>query len=74
MTPTEKIMKWIAVVSLLLGAACIVSFKFIGGTLDDAGIIHEPFILVILGWFLIALSVVSLIVCYLVRGWQRYKK
>ena len=53
---------------LVLGVACFVAFKFSGSTLDAAGIVHEPFLLVITGWSLIVFGIIAGIISGLYRG------
>ena len=56
---------------LLLGLSllCMFGYHLIGGTLDEAGVLIEPFALVPLGWMLLLLSLVSLVV-----QWFRLKR
>lgn len=55
-----KILK-VALVLLILGMACLISFKLIGSTIDELGFVHEPFFLVIIGYFLIVLGIIGFI-------------
>lgn len=59
-THTKKILKF-AALFLILGVACLISFKLTGSTIDESGFLHEPFILVIIGWFLITLGIINFI-------------
>lgn len=56
----EKILK-LALVLLILGVACLIAFKLIGSTIDASGFLHEPFILMVVGWFLIGLGAIHFI-------------
>lgn len=66
----EKTLKLAPLLLLLLGVACLISFLLIGSTVDQLGFLHEPFILVIIGWFLIGLGIISFIVCYGIIGFK----
>lgn len=70
-THIEKILKLAALASLLLGMACLISFKLMGSTIDESGFLHEPFMLVIIGWFLIGLSLISFIFRCIIRVYPR---
>ena len=56
---------------LLLGLSllCMIGYHLIGSTLDESGVLIEPFALVPLGWMLLLLSLVSLVV-----QWFRLKR
>ena len=69
-TYTEKILK-LAALLLLLGMACLISFKLIGSTIDESGFLHEPFMLVIIGWFLIGLGVICFIFRCIIQVYPR---
>jgi Protein of unknown function (DUF3955) len=68
-THTEKILK-LAALLLLLGVVCLISFKLIGSTVDESGFLHEPFMLVIIGWFLIGVGIISFIFHCIIRAYQ----
>lgn len=69
-THTEKILK-LAALLLLLGVVCLISFKLIGTTIDESGFLHEPFMLVIIGWFLIGLGIIGFIFRCIIRVFPR---
>lgn len=46
MTKKTKVFSWISVAFLICAAACVVAFNLIGSTIDENGILHEPFFLV----------------------------
>jgi hypothetical protein len=48
-------------VVICLGLACILSYSIIGSHLDDQGILREPFALIPIGYFFIALGLISII-------------
>jgi len=63
--------------SLGMGLACIFMFKSIGSTIDENGVLHEPFPLLPIGWLFIfgggcLLSVYGTV--RIVRGWMLRRK
>ena len=72
-THTEKILK-LAVLLLLLGIACLISFELIGSTIDEAGFLHEPFMLVGIGWVLIGLGIITFIFRCIIRIYARFSQ
>lgn len=53
--------------SLVIGTACIFTFKSIGSTLDENGVLHEPFPLLPIGWLFILGGMFSLLLYGTVR-------
>ena len=47
---------------LVFGVACLFMFKLIGSTLDEKGVLHEPFPLLPIGWVFILGGIGSLLV------------
>lgn len=64
----------LSLILLVFGAACLIAFKFFGSTIDAAGFVHEPFVLVISGWFLIGLGLISGIINCIYRCGARICK
>jgi hypothetical protein len=51
----KRVLKWVVGLSFLGCAACSIAYVSIGSSLDEQGILHEPFALIPLGWlFLLA--------------------
>lgn len=69
----KKILK-LAACLLLLGAACLISFNLIGSTVDESGLLHEPFILVIIGWLLLGLGIIGLVFHYIMRNHRSHSQ
>ena len=77
MISVRKKVSYLCLVILILGVACLSSFELIGSTIDDKGFLHEPFFLVIIGWFLVGLGTIGLILCciiYSYLGSPRWKR
>ena len=56
----------IGAVFMMLGLACFMAFNMIGSTVDEAGVLHEPFGLLPIGFGLLLIGV--LVVLF---GWLR---
>ncbi|MBM0490660.1 DUF3955 domain-containing protein [Aeromonas jandaei] len=41
----------------VMGLSCFVAFELIGATVDDNGLLHEPFALIPVGFLLVTLGV-----------------
>lgn len=52
---------------LVFGVACLFIFESIGSTLDEKGVLHEPFPLLPIGWVFILGGIGSLLVYGIVR-------
>ena len=52
---------------LAFGGACLFMFKSIGSTLDEQGVLHEPFPLLPIGWLFILGGIGSLLVYGIAR-------
>ena len=52
---------------LAFGVACLFMFKSIGSTLDEQGVLHEPFPLLPIGWLFILGGIGSLLVYGIAR-------
>ena len=42
---------------VVMGLSCFVAFELIGATVDDNGLLHEPFALIPVGFLLVTLGV-----------------
>lgn len=67
----KKLLKLVALL-LLLGMACLVSFQLIRSTIDEFGVLHEPFMLVGIGWILIGLGIIGFIIYAIMRIYTKY--
>ncbi len=52
----------LALLFLLLGAGCLVTYNVIGSHVDEAGILREPFALVPMTWIFLLLGVITFFV------------
>jgi len=59
------------VVLLVMGLACFVAFALIGSTVDENGLLHEPFALIPIGWLLLGLAMLLLLAGVVKRVWLR---
>lgn len=48
----------IILIPLLIGMSCLLAYRLIGSTLDENGIVQEPFGLLPIGFFMILLSII----------------
>lgn len=65
--PLEVIvMVRIGAVFMVLGLACFMAFNMIGSTVDEAGVLHEPFGLLPIGFGLLFIGVLIALI-----GWLR---
>ncbi|WP_157666780.1 DUF3955 domain-containing protein [Aeromonas salmonicida] len=60
------VMVLIGAVFMVLGLACFMAFNMIGSTVDEAGVLHEPFDLLPIGFGLLFIGVLVV-----VFGWLR---
>ena len=65
--PTTAI--WWRIALLCAGAAfvTIITFNIIGSTIDDQGVLHEPFFLIPLFWLLSLSSLITAVVALVIR-------
>lgn len=49
MSKTTKVRTWIASAFIITGIGCILAFNLIGSTVDESGMVQEPFFLIPLG-------------------------
>ena len=49
----------IAIIFLVFGILCLLSFKLIGSELDENGFLREPFFLIPIGWAFLFLGLAS---------------
>lgn len=61
-----KINFYLTIIMIIAGVGCFILFKLIGSTMDSAGILHEPFFLVPIGYLFLLMGMISTVV-YLVR-------
>ena len=58
---------WSFVAFGALGAACFLAFALIGSSVDEHGLLHEPFILVPIGWLSSFVSGICLLASFASR-------
>ena len=61
---------------VVMGLSCFVAFELIGATVDDNGLLHEPFALIPVGFLLVTLGVLlaMLALAHGVMGYRRAGK
>lgn len=70
MATVIKILKQLTLV--ILGIVCLILFKLIGSSVDESGFLHEAFVLVIIGWFLIGLGIINFTSHCIICLFKRY--
>ncbi|WP_050514379.1 DUF3955 domain-containing protein [Aeromonas finlandensis] len=65
------IMMRIGAVLAAMGFACFVAYEMIGATVDENGILHEPFGLIPIGFLLICLAMLLLLPKVISGVWLR---
>ena len=56
------------------GACCFLLFIIIGSSIDDQGMLHEPFALIPIGYLFIALGLLSGIIRFLMKIFNSYHR
>jgi hypothetical protein len=59
------VMVRIGAVFMVLGLACFMAFNMIGSTVDEAGVLHEPFGLLPIGFGLLFIGVLVVVFSWL---------
>lgn len=49
MSKKSKVLTWISIAYMIIAIACIPIYNYIGATVDENGVLQEPFFLVPLG-------------------------
>ena len=49
MSKKTRVLTWISIAYIIIAISCIPIYNFIGVTVDENGVLHEPFFLVPLG-------------------------
>ena len=49
MSKKTRVLTWISIAYIVVAISCIPIYNFIGATVDENGVLHEPFFLVPLG-------------------------
>ena len=52
-----RVLKWVTGLSLLAFAACWGAYALIGSSVDEQGILREPFALIPIGWLFLFVGV-----------------
>jgi hypothetical protein len=50
-----------------LGSVCLAVYRSIGATVDENGFLHEPFALLPIGFFLLAVGGIGLVISLVLR-------
>ena len=58
---------------ILAGATCLVIFNVIGSRVDSNGVLQEPFILLPIGWLLLAIGAMGLLAQMIYRHFFKQK-
>ncbi|MFB2863096.1 DUF3955 domain-containing protein [Aeromonas sp. MdU4] len=61
----------IGAVLAAMGVLCLVAFELIGSTVDENGLLHEPFALIPIGLLLLGLAFLLLLPGLIKRVWLR---
>ena len=70
----EKIIsKRLALFFLYLSLICMIAYQSIGSTVDEQGILHEPFALIPIGWIAFVLCLITVWI-YLARKLRALEK
>jgi hypothetical protein len=56
----------VALLLLLIGTGCLVTFQLIGSSVDQNGFVQEPFALIPIGWLFIIVGAI-IAAAYLIR-------
>ncbi|MDD7910839.1 MULTISPECIES: DUF3955 domain-containing protein [Pseudovibrio] len=62
------------VILTLIGVGCVVAFQMIGSTVDENGLLREPFFLIPMGYLFLAAGLGGLVIMALKRGLRRLTK
>ncbi|MEL6289150.1 MAG: DUF3955 domain-containing protein [Pseudomonadota bacterium] len=54
-----RIAVMVSLVSILLAAGCALVFAAFGSSVDEAGVLREPFFLIPLGWLFLLVSLIA---------------
>ncbi len=54
---------------VIIGTVCLLTFNWIGSTVDSNGVLHEPFALLPIGYLIIVVGVVGFVVTML-QTWR----
>lgn len=65
---------WLSGLFLADGLACWSAYRLIGSEVDAQGVLHEPFVLIPIGWLLLAAGVVVGGPYFAVRGVRMLRK
>ena len=72
MTKKTKVISWISVAFLVCAAACVLVFNLIGSTVDENGIVQEPFFLLPFAALLVLLGMITGLIAII--GHMKHKR